>query len=151
MADAQAMVDVDGEDASTAVKVFSSCLEMLELSLEQSVNNVASNAYSAGLIGEQMMDDVLDKTPMSRFERTLFLLRNIGKKMREPEEASVAMNHFLEILENEAAFRYLVKRIGEKNIFFTVFTVPAPAPKILALKCRHRRGGRTCVIIASYV
>ena len=115
------MVEVDGEDASTALRVYSSCLDMLELQLELSVNSVASSAYSAELIGEELMDDVLDKNPMSQFERTLFLLRNIGKKMRKPEEATVVMKQFLEILENEAAFDYLVKRISEINILNLFF------------------------------
>ena len=60
------MVNVDGEDASTALKVYCSCLDMLELQLELSVNSVASSAYSAELIGEELMDDVLDKNPMSQ-------------------------------------------------------------------------------------
>ena len=88
---------------------------MLEQHLELSVNSVASSAYSAKLIGEKLMDDVLDKNPMSRFERTLYLLRNIGKKMCKPEEATVVMKQFLEILEHEAAFRPLVKRISENK------------------------------------
>ena len=70
------------------------------------------------------MDDVLDKNPMSRFERTLLLLRNIGKKMCKPEEATVVMKQFLEILEHEAAFHPLVKKISENKILMNITCGP---------------------------
>ena len=88
---------------------------MLELHLQLSVNSVASSAYSAKLIGEKLMDDVLDKNPMSRFERTLLLLRNIGKPENVQASLRRPMKQFLEILEHEAAFRPLVKRISENK------------------------------------
>ena len=116
MAVAQAMVEVGGEDASIALKVYSSCLDMLEEELIFYVDSVASSALSAELIGKGLMADTLDKNSISQFERTLFLLRQIGKKMRKPEEATVVMKQFLEILENEPAYDYLVERISEKNI-----------------------------------
>ena len=88
-----------------------------ELHLEPlSMESIISYAYSAKLIDEKLMNDVLDKCPMSQFERTLLLLRNIGKKMCKPEEATVVMKQFLEILESNPAFCPLVKRISENKL-----------------------------------
>ena len=116
----QAMdVDVATDQSAgkaTAEKVFSMSIEMLEMQLELSCSSVASSAYSAELIGEALMDDVLDKVPMSQQDRTLYLLRNIGKKLRraaDPAEAKGYMDVFMLIVASEASFRHLVERIGE--------------------------------------
>ena len=112
----QAM-DIAAEQSTatvTAEKVFSRSFDMLEMQLELSCSSVASTAYSAELIGETLMDNVLDKVPMSQQDRTLYLLRNIGKKLRkDPEEAKGYMDEFMLILASEPSYQHLVQRIGE--------------------------------------
>ena len=110
----QAMAADQSMEQETAEKVFSRSIEMLEMQLELSCSSVASSAYSAGLIGEALMDDVLDKVPVSQQDRTLYLLRNIGKKLRtDPAEAKGYMDVFIKIVASEASFRHLVDKIGE--------------------------------------
>ena len=75
------------------------------------MESIISYAYSAKLIEEKLMNDILGKNPMSQFERTLFLLRNIGEKMHKPEEATVVMRQFLEILEKQPS----ISPFCEKN------------------------------------
>ena len=101
----------------TAEKAFSNCRPMLEIQLELSVNSVASKAYSAGLIGNQLLTSVIRKKHMTQLERTLCLLLDIQSKMLQAEDASAVMEEFIKILEEEAAYRYLVKRISENNNF----------------------------------
>ena len=101
----------------TAVEAFSSCRHMLEIQLELSVNSVASSAYSAGLIDNQLLTSVIRKQHMTQLERTLCLLVDIQSKMHRPEDASAVMEKFIKILEEEAAYQYLVERISENNNF----------------------------------
>ena len=111
------MQEVKMEDAASqeiAEKVFERSIDMLEMQLELSCSSVASSAYSAELINDALMDDVLDKTPMSQQDRTLYLLRNIGKKLRgDSAEAKVVMDTFMSIVASEVAFQHLAKRIGQ--------------------------------------
>ena len=100
---------------STAEEVFSSCQDMLEIHLELSVDSVASSACSAGLIGDQLLTSVIRKQSMTPLQRTLYLLLDIKSKMLQLEEAKSVMDIFIEILEEEAAYQYLVIRIGENN------------------------------------
>ena len=88
------------------------------------MESIISYTYSAKLIEEKLMNDVLGKNPMSRFERTLLLLRNIGEKMHKPEEATVVMKQFLEILESNPAFRPFVKKISENKILMNITCGP---------------------------
>lgn len=105
-----------GPDQLTAEEAFSSCREMLEIQLELSVNSVASSAFSAGLIDNQLLTSVIRKQHLSQFERTLCLLLDIQSEMLQPGNASVVMEKFIKILEEEAAYRYLATKISENII-----------------------------------
>lgn len=72
----------------TAEEAFSSCRYMLETQLELSVNSVASSAYSAGLIDNQLLTSVIRKQHMTQLERTLCLLLDIQSKMLQPGRGS---------------------------------------------------------------
>lgn len=116
---------------STAAEAFSSCRHMLEIQLELSVNKVASSAFSAGLIDNQLVTSVVRKQHMTQLERTLYLLLDIRSQMlQKPEKVSAIMEKFIKILEKEMVYEYLVTRISENN--FNKIRVIATCIAVLA-------------------
>lgn len=104
---------------SIQLVTFSNNLADLEMQLELSCNTVASRAYSAELISDQLMDEVLDKNPQSQHQRALYLVRKIRTAIGDSEQAENRMDTFVKILGREAPFRSLVKKMGKYIYIYT--------------------------------
>lgn len=108
------MASKESEEFETFAKAF----DDLEVQLETSCTGVASKSYAAGLIDEDLMDAVIDKNPVSQYDRALLLIGRIGKTIRRAnaEQAKTTMDTFMKILGKEASFRHLTERIGIKSL-----------------------------------
>ena len=104
-----------GAQPLPTVQVFEDYYVSLSETLTTSNNALANQLFSSSIINDQLYDGVFDKSlNVSDYERTMFLLRCIRKKLKdEKKSAHDAMENFKEILREELAWENLLKRLGK--------------------------------------
>ena len=114
------------QQKSLQYSVFEKNMALMTKVLETSYLPLATSAFSAGLIGRDLLRGVTTKNlTTTPSERMLMLLIEVQTRIadaRDRKEARAIMKTFLDIVKEDAAHKFMAKRIGKRyvRVFITI-------------------------------
>ena len=108
------------QQKSLQYSVFEKNMALMTKVLETSYLPLATSAFSAGLIGRDLLRGVTTKNlTTTPSERMLMLLIEVQTRIadaKDRKEARAIMKTFLDIVKEDAAHKFMAKRIGKRYV-----------------------------------
>ena len=116
----QALPQQQEQQKSLQYSVFEKNMALMTKVLETSYLPLATSAFSAGLIGRDLLRGVTTKNlTTTPSERMLMLLIEVQTRVadaKDRKEARAIMKTFLDIVKEDAAHKFMAKRIGKRYV-----------------------------------